>query len=229
VARALGLKPFYGLLGVIAAAGAGWLFLSARDSSPPVTAAPVPVGGTATESAFPGFTMGSDTAPIEVVEWADFQCPACGQFAVLTMHDVRERLIATGRVRWRFRDFPLDIHDKARLAHHAAACAGEQGRFWEMHDQLFLGQSRWSAQRSGPAARTFRDYARAIGLDVGAYEACMEGGRYQARIEASVREGVDFGVNSTPTFIIGDAKVAQALAYDPFRRIIDSLTALKAR
>jgi protein-disulfide isomerase len=228
MARALGLKPFYALLGAIAVAGAAWLYLSARNDAQPAMAEPLSVGAVAAAAAFPGYTLGSDSAPVEVIEYADFQCPACGQFAVLTMHDVRERLITTGRVRWRFRDFPLDTHDKSRLAHHAAACAGEQNRFWEMHDQLYFGQARWYGERSGAAGRMFRDYARAAGLDVDAYEACMDSGRFRARIEASVREGLDLGVSSTPTFIIGNTRIAEALPYDPFRRIIDSLSNLKA-
>lgn len=224
MARPLGLKPFYALLGVIAAGGAVWLFLAARSDSPP-SAEPLPLGAVTAASGFPGYALGSDSAPIEVIEYADFQCPACGQFAVLTMHDVRQRLIATGRVRWRFRDFPLDSHDKSRLAHHAAACAGEQNRFWEMHDQLYFGQARWYGASPGAATRMFRDYARAVGLDISAYDACMDGGRYRARIEASVKEGLDLGVNSTPTFIIGNTRIAEALPYDRFRRIIDSVAA----
>jgi protein-disulfide isomerase len=176
---------------------------------------------------FPGYLLGSDSAPVEVVEYADFQCPACAQFAILTMHDVQERLIQAGRVRWRFRDFPLEDHDKSRLAHHAAACAGEQNQFWAMHDQIYYGQSRWYSTRPSAAARTFRDYGRAIGLDLDAYDACMETGRYQARIEASVQEGIGIGVNSTPTFVIGGAKVPGSLPYDGLRRMIDSIAALK--
>jgi protein-disulfide isomerase len=228
MARALGLKPFYALLGAIAAGGGVWLFLAARGESAPAVE-PLPVGAVTAAAGFPGYALGSDSAPVEVVEYADFQCPACGQFAVLTMHDVRQRLIATGRVRWRFRDFPLDSHDKSRLAHHAAACAGEQSRFWEMHDQLYFGQARWYGASPGAATRTFRDYARAIGLDLSTYDACMESGRYRARIEASVKEGLDLGVNSTPTFIIGTTRVAEALPYDRFRRIIDSVAARATR
>ncbi|HXV86759.1 MAG TPA: thioredoxin domain-containing protein, partial [Gemmatimonadales bacterium] len=221
------LNRFDALLGVIALAGGAWLWVSARSGGPPALE-PIPPGAIAAAADFPGYVLGDDSAAVEVVEYADFQCPACAQFAVLTMHDVRERLIQTGRVRWRFRDFPLDMHDKARLAHHAAACAAEQNQFWAMHDQLYYGQARWSRERASGATRMFRDFGRAVGLDLDAYDACMNSGRFQARIEASVQEGVRLGVGSTPTFVFnGTVRVAEALPYDAFRRVADSLAALK--
>ena len=229
MARALGPKQFYALLGGIAVVGVAWLWLSARGGSQPPVLETLPAGAVTAAGDFPGYVLGSDSAPVEVVEYADFQCPACAQFVILTMHDVKERLIQTGRVRWRFRDFPLESHDKSRLAHHAAACAGEQNQFWAMHDQLYYGQARWYNERSAGAGRMYRAFARAIGLDLGAYNACMESGRYQARIEASVQEGLRIGVGSTPTFLIGDTRVVQALPYDPLRQLIDSLAALKQR
>ncbi|HEX9579957.1 MAG TPA: DsbA family protein [Gemmatimonadales bacterium] len=229
MARARGLKPFYALLGGIAVVGGGWLLVSARSGGQPPALEALPPGAVTAAGDFPGYVLGSDSAPLEVVEYADFQCPACAQFAILTMHDVQERLIQTGRVRWRFRDFPLEMHDKARLAHHAAACAGEQNQFWAMHDQLYYGQARWSTQRASGATRMYRDYARALGLDLGGFDGCMESGRFQARIEASVQEGLRLGVGSTPTFVMGNARIAEALPYDRLRQVIDSLTTLQQR
>ncbi|OGU07987.1 MAG: hypothetical protein A2W29_09010 [Gemmatimonadetes bacterium RBG_16_66_8] len=229
MARPMSLKPFYAVLGGIAVVGAGWLAYSGRRSSGAAQLEPVPAEAVAAADAFPGHVLGSDSAPIEVVEYADFQCPACAQFAILTMHDVKERLIQTGRVRWRFRDFPLEIHDKSQLAHHSAACAGEQTQFWAMHDQLYYNQSRWYGERPAAAGRMFRDFARTIGLDVGAYDSCMESSRYRARIAASAQQGISQGVASTPTFIIDGRRVAGSMAYDPLHHMIDSLIALKQR
>lgn len=221
MARVKDLKLFYATVGVIVAAGVGWIWVAVRGGGGTPTAAPVDEEAVAKAAGFPGYSLGSPDAPVTVIEYADFECPACAQFAVLTMHDVKERLVAAGRVRWQFRDFPLPGHRHSRLAHHAAACAAEQGRFWEMHDQLFYGQSTWAAERN-PSGR-FRDYARAVSLDLARYDECMESARYSARIEASVREGERLGVNSTPTFIVGNRRYPGFMAYDALRALIDSV------
>ncbi len=221
--RVKNLKPFYAALAVVAAAGAGWIWMAARGGGGAPISAPVDQEAVARAAGFPGYSLGSLDASVTVIEYADFECPACAQFAILTMHDVKQRLIATGRVRWVFRDFPLPGHRHSRLAHHAAACADEQGRFWEMHDQLFYGQSSWAAERN-PYGR-FRDYARVVGLDLERYEECMESARYSARIEASVRDAEQLGVSSTPTFIIGNRRYPGFMAYDALRALIDSVAA----
>lgn len=226
MARAVGLKPFYGVLAGIALAGGGWIWMSARSAGP-AAPEPLPDGAVSAAADFPGYALGSEAAPIEVIEYADFECPACAQFAILTMHDVKQRLISAGRVRWLFRDFPLPDHRNSRPAHHAAACAGEQERFWEMHDQLFYDQGAWAAERN--PTRRFRDYARAIRLDLRRYDDCMETGRYRARIDASARTGQELGVSATPTFIIGNRRYPGAMSYDHLKSVIDSLSAARVR
>src|SRR5688572_13484204 len=102
------MKRFYMLLVAIAVVGGGAIYVSAGRTSTPRTALPVAPGDTLP---MPGWVMGSDSAPVEVEEYADFQCPACQRFAVLTLPDVMNRLVREGKVRWRFRDFPLvSIH-----------------------------------------------------------------------------------------------------------------------
>ena len=90
--------------------------------------------------------MGSATAPLEVTEFGDFECPQCGRFATLTEPDVRTRLVNTGTIRWRYIDFPLEMHRNTWNASIAAACADEQGKFWEMHDAIFAAQDRWDGE-----------------------------------------------------------------------------------
>lgn len=220
--RRVNLKPFYLLLGVLALGGAGWIWMS-RASGPTTITLPTGAG----TPAYEGYALGSDSAPVTIVEYADFQCPACATFAILTADEVRRRLVNTGRVRWLFRDFPLPIHDKAPLAHHAAACAAEQGRFWEMHDQLFFNQGRWAGDRQ--AGRRFQEFARAIGLDAAAYERCMTEERYAARIAATREAGAGLGVSSTPTFIVGDQMVSGALGFEALVRLVEQAEARRAR
>lgn len=212
------LKTFYIALGVIAVAGVGLIF--AARSRGPEQAQPVPVS---VGASFEGHVLGSDSAPVTIVEYADFECPACAQFAVLTGPDVKERLVATGQVRWIFRDFPLEGHRNSPAAHHAAQCAGEQGRFWEMHDQLFFNHGRWVPERR--PERLFRDYARAIGVNLDQYDACMDEGRYRARLQQSKTEAAALGVSSTPTFDINGRRYSGAFLYDDLKAIVDSAAA----
>jgi protein-disulfide isomerase len=163
--------------------------------------------------------LGSDSAPVTIVEYADFECPACGKFAVLNEPDVRARLVNTGRVRWIFRDFPLDGHANSLPAHLAAACAGEQGKFFEMHDQLYFNQGRWALVKR--PQKEFRAYARAIGLDLDRYDQCVDAGRYLGRLTAMREDALRRGINSTPTFDIGSLRLLGYLDYDSLTAIVD--------
>jgi protein-disulfide isomerase len=216
------VRAFYAALGVIAVVGIAAIWTARGRSSQGEPA--VPLAPAALPAAdFAGYVMGNDSARVEIVEYADFQCPACRVFAILTAPDVRERMVATGRVRWRFRDFPLPQHQNALAAHLAAACADEQGRFWEMHDQLFYGQSDWSEDRR--AERRFREYAQAIRLDMARYGDCMENRRYAARVEAMKQRGIELGVGSTPTFIVGSLRVPGAISYDSLNILVERAAA----
>lgn len=210
------LKPFYVGLAVIAVAGVTAILLARRQGSTAPsadTAAPIPVSAAQAQT----FTLGSDSAPVKVTEYSSFICGWCARFAVLTMPDVRSRLIETGEVQWTYRDFPTG--EVALPAHNAAHCAGEQGRFWEMKDQLFYNQARWIGERR--PERQFRDYARTLNLDLGRFDACMDENRYVSQIEANRSFGQALGVGSTPTFIINGKVVPGFKPFDEFRAEID--------
>jgi protein-disulfide isomerase len=198
------------------------LFLMNRSSSPTV---PVQVAVTAADTAgFPGYVLGSETAPVTITEYADYQCPACQSFEMVEFPYVRERLIQTGKVRYVYRNFPLDQpHRWARLAAHSAACANDQQKFWEQHEAIYRTQGQWSP--SGDAGAIFRNLAQQVGLDLAAYDECMRSLRYAGRIQASLDEGVRIGVNSTPSFRIGDRIYAGVQPYDKLKTVVDSLIA----
>lgn len=216
------MKLFYGALAVIGAVGVAALWTArtrgADDGPTTVSSAALAAVGD-----YEGYVLGSESAPVEIVEFADFQCPACARFTILTASDVKAGLVEGGLARWRFHDFPLPIHQHAPLAHHAAACAGEQGQFWGMHDQLFYNQGRWATE-SRPGRR-FRDYAQALGLDLGRYDDCMGSGRYAARIEQAKREAIELNVTSTPSFLIGNQLVAGAIPYDSIKVLVERAAA----
>src|SRR5436190_5918007 len=195
------MKGFYLLLVTVAVIGGGALWYESRRSptapAPPGSSALLPV---AAADAFHGYTLGSDSAPIEVTEYSDFECPYCASFATVQMPVIREQLIATGKVRWRYRDFPLPTHQYSRYAALAAQCAGEQGKFWEMHDQLFTNH-QWAQTGKNPRS-LFRGFARGIGLDLDKYDACLDGQRYAARPAAAAPEGAALCARGAPSDLV---------------------------
>jgi len=215
-----GVKRFYVLFAVLAVAGIGllaYLLLKPSTISIPVN---VTVQASDT-SGFHGYVKGSSDAPVEITEFADYQCPFCQTFATLQMPTIEDRLIKAGRLRWRYRDFPLQQHPYSRLAAHSAACADEQGKYWEQHEKIYDNQAEWSAARD--ATPLFRNYARGVGLDLGRYDACMKAGKYAGRIQASLNEGVQLGVSSTPTLLVGNRLYRGRLDSDAIIRMVDSL------
>jgi protein-disulfide isomerase len=224
-------KPFFFLiLGVIAVAGIALIAMQARDAGPtPRIVAELPPGD-------PGqaqpYVYGNPNAPVVVSEFADFECPACAQFATLTAPDVKRRLADQGLVSLRFYDFPLDQHRNSVLASLSAACAADQNKFWEMHDRIFAGQDGW-ASRPGEsdgsanrrASRLFAEYARAIGLEESAWSTCVEEQRHLGRIRANRQFGIQRQIRSTPTFIIGNQMVPGAISYDALKRYVDQAAA----
>lgn len=217
-----GMKGFYTLLGSAGVIGAGVIgYLVLRK--PAISIPANPVIQAADTSGFRGYLLGSDSAPLEVTEYADYQCPACQQWATVQFPTIEERLIRTGRVRWRYRDFPLDMHPHARIAAHVAACAAEQGKYWEMNGKIYSWDGDWP-EKSNPIG-IFQGYASAVGLDRARYDACMSSGRYAGRMRASYLEGVAAGVTSTPTFLINGRLYpgTGVVHYDMLKAMLDSL------
>ena len=225
-AHQAGMKRFYAVFGTVAVIGLGALaYLTTRPQTVSIPAN-VTVQPSDT-SGFRGYLKGSPDAPVEITEFADYQCPFCQTFATLQMPTIEERLINTGRLRWRYRDFPLQQHSFSRLAAHSAACADEQGKYWEQHKRIYEGQTEWAAARD--AAPIFRRYAQAGGLDLGRYDACMKAGKYAGRIQASLNEGIQLGVNSTPTLLVGDKLYRGRFDSDAITKLVDSLAPRRAQ
>ncbi len=218
------LTAFYVALAGIAVLGGflivrqSHLFGPKRSVTETLAAAPVaPMGNVAAT----GHVLGPDSAPVEIVEFADFECPACARFAILEWPYVQERLIPTGRLKWRFMDFPLNIHANSPIAHLAAGCAAEQGKFFEMMDAIYNRQNEWATEKR--ADRYMRDYARQVGLDLGAYDRCVETKHAQPGVDADYAEGERLGVNATPTFFVNGREWPGILVYDQIKAIVDSL------
>lgn len=198
------MNRFYLMLGAVAVVGAGILLYAARGGSPAALSWDGPTPEPAADG-FNGYVMGSDSAPVEIIEFLDFECPACANFAVIQFPTVREQLIATGKVRWRSRDLPLQGHKYSRFSAHAAHCAGEQGKYFEMHDQLFTNHG-WAQTGRDPGS-LFRRLAETVGVDLARYDECMASARYAGRIEASRQEAERLGSGGTPTFFVNGRMV----------------------
>ena len=223
--RAPDRRPFYALLGAIVLAAVlfiGWQ-MSRATSSGVITIDPnIPLPEAS------GYLMGSVTAPVQILEFADFECPACGSFANLTEPDIRKRLVETGQASFRFMDFPLPIHRNTWDASMAAACANEQGKFWEMHDRIFATQDQWNGEVTNRPKAVFSRLAREVQLDESQWDACYDSQKYKLNIAANMREGERRLVQSTPTFVIGDKVIPGALGFDQLKAYVDSAAARAA-
>jgi len=167
-----------------------------------------------------GILKGNPDAPVQVLEFGDFECPGCAYYASVTGPDVMSRLVETGEIAFRFYDLPLDMHRNAVPAHNAAHCANEQGKFWEMHDALFDGQFDWNSQATRTPKKLFEKYASQIGLNTRDWNECYDSERMLPQILANKREAERLRVMSTPTFVIGDRMIPGAIPYDQFRAYV---------
>jgi protein-disulfide isomerase len=159
---------------------------------------------------------GKADAPVTVIEFGDFQCPACGYFATQLEPAFTKDYIDTGKVRLLFHDFPLSQHRNAVISAEAARSAGDQGKYWEMHDLLYARQSEWS---ESPQPETlFATYAQQLGLDVNQFTQALSSHKHRADVQAAGTAAGRAGVSSTPTFVI-DGKPYD---YNQLRGAIDA-------
>jgi protein-disulfide isomerase len=163
--------------------------------------------------------MGSPDAPVTIYEFSDFGCPSCRQFSLFTLPTIKEEYIDTGKVQFIYKDYPV-VSQHGDLAAQAAECAGEQGAYWAMHDQLFIDPAEWDASPEA-AQVAFRRYAEALGIDPQAIMTCLAEARYKADVDQDFEEGLDIGLFGTPSFIINRKLLSGAHPPDVFRDVIE--------
>lgn len=149
------------------------------------------------------FNISTSSAKATLVEFADFQCPACA-----SAHPTIKKTLETykGRVNYVFRHFPLtQIHKNALAAAQAAEAAGAQGKFWEMADILFVNQKEWS--ESNDPLGIFIEYAKKLGIDADKFENAVKSNTYRSKIQEDTSDGNSLGVNSTPTYYVDGKKL----------------------
>lgn len=165
-------------------------------------------------------SRGPVSAPVTIVEYSDYQCPFCARVNP-TLARVREKYGNQVRIVWK--DFPLEnIHPLAAKASEAAHCAGEQGKYWELHDRLFANQKALGTD-------ALKQHAAAAGLEPIGFGACLDSGRHASRVSDGVAEGKALGIDSTPTLFINGRRVTGAQPWEVFENIVEDELARAGR
>lgn len=235
-----GRRAFYGVLIAIAVVGAAAILYLKQSPQSNDTGAEAQAAYAAAQRDYAKagppkpYVMGNPKAPVVIEEFADFECPVCGSYATVTEPDVRKRIIEPGLAYYKFYDFPLPMHHNTQTASNAAACADEQGKFWEMHDQLFAGQDAWGLNPDGATQVTdnpksvFGGFAKTIGLNTTQFAQCLDAKKYQSRVDANAADGFRRNVGQTPTFFINGKMFAGSIPYDVLKKAVDDAAAAAA-
>jgi protein-disulfide isomerase len=164
-----------------------------------------------------GPSRGPANAPITIVEFSDFECPYCSKAEEVVSEVVR---VYGDKIRVVYRDLPLPMHPNAAKAAEAAHCAGEQGKYWEMHAKLFSNQRALEV----PA---LKGYAKDLKLDQAKFDKCLDSGATAALVEEGKKAGNELGINGTPAFFVNGVMINGAQPFDAFKEIIDAELAQK--
>lgn len=160
---------------------------------------------------------GDPKAPVSIVEYSDFQCPACKVYYPIIRklnEDLGDKLLIV------YRHFPLrQVHKNAAAAAEAAEAAGLQGKFWEMHNALFDTQDNW-AKDENPAIY-FEDLASSLKLDTKKFKDDMKSAAVKNKINRDYSSGANSGVDGTPTFFLNDKLIPSPRSYDEFKKLIE--------
>jgi protein-disulfide isomerase len=217
-------SKFYGALALILIVGAaliGYVMVNdRRQTVDPEAGSVVAVPEDELVSEEVGVSIGEADAAVLIEEYADYLCPYCGMVASLTIPQIMERYVQTGKARFVFFDFPVHPGDKAVVAAEAARCAGEQDAFWAMNKVLMTRMREWGDRRDPRGA--FEDYADALGLDGKAVRECVDAQKYRQVVMTSQMRARQLGLNATPTFIINGRPVGEAMGFDQMAAVIEA-------
>lgn len=195
------MKKFYMILGLVAVVAIVAVGAAMRAGTG--ATGPVDLGEVTDEELVAlaqGMIYGDPNAPVTIMEFGDYQCPACGQFAGAVKPQVDLAYIETGQAKLVFHDFPLPGHPNAFPAARAARCAGAQDQYFAYHDVLFRNQQQWSLK--GNPAGEFVSYAGEVGLDQSAFRECLESDQFADVVSANRMLGERLGVGGTPTLFV---------------------------
>jgi protein-disulfide isomerase len=201
-----GSKWFYWVLGLVVLVGVGWLLTAGRSGGEAEALPPLSVAETTGITADPnsGVAIGPEDAAVTIYDFSDYLCPHCRDFNAMVGKLLRRNYaVPGGPLRWVSYEFPLG--DRSFPATVAAHCAEQQGKYWEMHDMMFAKVESWSTE-TNPTGK-FVDIAKDIGMDTGAFRACLDKRDGVSRILSSKQYGVELGVTGTPTIFVNGQPV----------------------
>ncbi len=184
-----------------------------------------PTTNNATASQPTSHTEGSTKSGVVLIEYGDYQCPACGQYYPI-VKQVFDKY--KDRITFQFRNFPLvQIHQNAFASARAAEAADKQGKYWEMHDLLYENQQTWSTA-TNPTSY-FAAFAQQLGLNVTQFQTDMQSSEVSGQINADISEAQKIGANSTPTFVLDGKKLEKnPTSVDDFNKLIEDAIKAKA-
>jgi len=165
--------------------------------------------------------LGQENAPVTITDYSDFQCPLCKKYFDETYHTILKNYVETGKVKYVFKHFPLNIHPQAPDAALAAECALEQNKFWEMHDLLYETQSTWSGKAD--YISTFKKLAVQLNLNADQFNQCLDSKKHQGNVNKDYQDGLAQGVRGTPTLYINDQAIVGAQDTSVFTSTLDKL------
>lgn len=168
--------------------------------------------------------LGDQNAPITILEWGDYQCTYCYRFHTTTLDVISAEYIQTGKAKLVFRDFPLNGPDSV-LAAEAAYCAGEQGRYWEYHDEIY---KNWAGERTGWVNReSLNKFGIATSINLSELNNCIDSKKYHQRVLDHYSYGQSIGIDATPSFLIfNNEKIIKITGNQPlevFQKVLDEL------
>ena len=166
-----------------------------------------------------GYDKGDSTAPLVVVEFSDFGCPYCGEFAHETFPGIDKEFIQTGKVFFKYVPFVMGMFPNGQEAARAGECAGEQGKFWAMYDRLFSAPSEWKRERA--PEELFKRYAAGAGLDAAGFARCYAPAQTNPRTSKANAVADRLGVRVTPSFVVNGRAVEGALPLADFRKLLN--------
>ncbi len=172
--------------------------------------------------------LGKEDAPVTFVEFTDFQCPFCQRHFQQTFSQIKTNYVDTGKIKYVTRHYPLSFHPNAQKASEAAACAQDQNKFWEMHEELFNKQEEWANLTAADAATKFKSYAADLGLNAGTFATCLDTGAKTDLVQADLAAGSASGIDGTPGFwVLGpdgqSQKISGAYPFATFQAAIDGM------
>jgi protein-disulfide isomerase len=177
-----------------------------------------------------GLSLGDANAPATIDVFEDFQCPACKNFTENAEPLLIQNLVATGKARYVFHNYPfldgngVGSSGESDQAANAAMCASEQDKFWEMHSTLYVN---WNGENQGAfSARRLQAMAESIGLDMDTFNSCFSANKYEAEIQADFELGQQMGVSGTPTVFVNGQRVGQAGQVPSYQEIADAVNAI---